>query len=464
MCLRRVGLGCLVLSLAAAAAAGEGGALASRIRRLAGELARPERSALAERELRSLCWHATRPGAEAERRLAAATLVALLEAEATPPAVKAGVVERLGAIGRAEAVPALARRLADRELREASRRALERNPSAEASRALRQGLATRDAGFRAALAQALGARRDAASVPLLVPLVDSPDEALRLAAVEALARIGDPTAIPALRAAMARRRVSPGARRRVGAAYVALAAAVATRGERRAAVQMYGDLLKGTAAERAAALLGLGRAGGAAALPALLEALDGDDRRLRGAAAQALAAVPGPEATKAVAARARKAEPALKATLLDVLAARGDPAGLGVALSAAGHAESAVRLAAIRAAGAMRSPAAAPRLIELVRYTAGAERAAAESALRRIPGKQVTLAIVEALAASEPDARRVLVRVLGARGDPDCLTPLRDAASDPDPAVRAEARRALSQLGHGEPDAPKPKPVEPRQP
>lgn len=149
---------------------------------------------------------------------------------------------------------------------------------------------------RASVGTVLGtplyAKESATTLPLLKPYLDDKDEGVRVATVEALGKIGDKAAIPALDVKMHKdtaqvRRVSIGA--------IALIAAPA--GE-----PMLTEALKNTEDDdesRTQAAVGLGKIATPTAIDTLLLALDDADLKLRSAASASLARAGRPTADQA---------------------------------------------------------------------------------------------------------------------------------------------------------------------
>lgn len=122
--------------------------------------------------------------------------------DAKPSAAAAEYVcAKLGLIGSAATVPALARLLGNPAVGHAARTALTALPGPEASRALRDSLPRLTGRERIGVLHSLGQRRDTASIPLLEPMLSSADSATADAAAYALCEIGGPEAARALLAA-----------------------------------------------------------------------------------------------------------------------------------------------------------------------------------------------------------------------------------------------------------------------
>jgi HEAT repeat protein len=135
----------------------------------------------------------------AARKALEARLTAVLESDVSRDA-KDFVCRMLRKIGSADAVPALARLLPDKELSHMARYALERIEDPAAGTALRDALPKVAGPLKAGVAGSLGARRDAAAVPALIHLLGDGDAATVAAAATALGEIATPEAANALTA------------------------------------------------------------------------------------------------------------------------------------------------------------------------------------------------------------------------------------------------------------------------
>ena len=127
-------------------------------------------------------------------------LIAILQSSAGP-AEKCAACQQLRIYGTVQSVPALAALLGQERVGHAARYALEDIPGPEAGAALRKALTKNSGLTKAGLINSLGWRRDADSVPLLVPLISDADVAIAKETASALGRIGGEKAIAALIAA-----------------------------------------------------------------------------------------------------------------------------------------------------------------------------------------------------------------------------------------------------------------------
>jgi len=407
----------------------------------------------AERTYRRICWRASRPGAEIERAAAAKAIVARLRPDLPEPALLC-LLEQLEHIGRDEAVEAVAKLLDARDpkppfIRERARRALLANPSPKAIEALRRALAkAKEPAWRVALINALGARRDKASVGTLIELARSREPAVRDAAIEALARIGDEAAAAVI--AQASQDAGPREWRTAIVAYLLLADNLLAAGDKATALEMYKSLLEAEGHIRCAALIGTGKAGGPAELKVLMAALNDPEPEIRGAATSALNLLPIETLRQATAQAAKTGSPETKVLLLGLLASRADAASLPTMTALASDPDERVRVAAYRAMAATGSAEAVRTLVGALARAKGKELKALADTLERMPGQATTDALVASLKKGSAAVKTQVIRVLASRKDPAAVAPLLVAAKDPDRTVRLEALKAIGSYAGAE--------------
>jgi len=400
----------------------------------------------AERTYRRICWRAARPGAEVERAAAAKEIAAKLRPDMPEPALLC-LLEQLEHIGRDEAVETLAELLDVRDpnppfLRERARRALLANPSPKALDALRRALAkAKEPAWQVGLINALGARRDKASVGTLIALARSKDRSVRDAAIEALARIGDKAAAAVI--AQASRDASPREWRTAIVAYLLLADNLLAAGDRAAALELYKSLLEAEGHIRCGALIGAGKAGGPTELRVLLAALNDPDREVRAAAASALDLLPLETIRKAAGDTLKGGSAATKVLLLGLLGKRRDSRSTPTVLAMASDPDEKVRIAAYRALVAIGDSRGVSALLAALERAKGAELKTIEDGLSWMGGQAVTKALVAALGKAQPATKTEIIRILAARKDPAAVPALLTAARDPEPTTRREALKAI---------------------
>lgn len=402
--------------------------------------------------LERLVFAAGRPGAEAERRGLALELAKHLGG-AEPVAVQLLLLGELERLGKGEVVPALAKLLApgnDAALREGARRALEANPHVNAKRELRKALQGAEGALRIGIVNSLGVRRDILATGDLISLAEDPQIELRLAVLDALASIGEISAVTVLEAAL--ETATDETRSRVQRAYLRLGDALVRNNERGAARRVYDRAMGFGLGEQAAALLGLAGAGLQSEVGRIAELLGAPDPVLRGAARDAAALMPGPAMTDAVLVElGKRSTPAARIELMSLLGHRGDERCAAMLRDLAISGDSLQeRIAALEAIGSLRSAdsleVALPAALDALELP-GDLAALAERTLASWPGDSVARELLRASSDGLPARRAASLRVLGRRREATALPVLLEAAHDPSGEVRLAALEALGSLG-----------------
>lgn len=204
---------------------------------------------------------------------------------------------------------------------------------------------------------------------------------------------------------------------------------------------------------RAAATKALGGLGTKDEVPLLAERAAAGSPVEKTAARQALIRLRSDEVNQAIVDAMEAADPAVRAALMEVAAARNATEALPGVLAGTGDTEASVRLAALNA---LRYLAAEERTAEVIDVLKAAqdetERAKAELALLGVcsRGRAACVdALVAGIESAEPASRIALVRALARAGGPKALEAVAARLEDDDEAVRDEAARMLS----GWPDA-----------
>jgi HEAT repeat protein len=263
--------------------------------------------------LHGLAVHVTRPGTDGRADLTR-EIAARLDLPRAKE-VKHFLIAALQTAGREESVPALAKLLDDPELAEPARAALIANPSREAVKALRDALPKAAGNLRIGILLALGLRGDVESVPALITETSSGEPAARLAALDALGRIGDPRGEPAIAGAI--EKMSGRDRLDAAHSYLRLGEALVRGGKRDEAAGVYRKLLERAEEDHlvCAALQGLRALGGAADVAKVAARLSSPDAAVRSLASRCLAGMPGDDVTRAIEEAARSARDDAKAAL-----------------------------------------------------------------------------------------------------------------------------------------------------
>lgn len=290
-------------------------------------------------------------------------------------------------------VPAAAALLGDAVQSHLARLALEAIPGPEASKALRDALATTSGALKAGVIGSIAVRRDLEAVPALAALLGDADPVVAQAAAAALARLATPEAADALKQALARTDISPVTRSVFCDGLLGCADALAADGKKDAALALYDQLLDAAdtpRTARCAALRGGALARGADAVPRLAAAMKGEDRHLFEAALRAAREIGGgAKVTKALAALLPEISAERKAAFIQLLGERGDGAGPAL-LAEAKTAPVPVQVAALRALTRIGHEPA----LDLVKDWLGSQdaelSAAAQESLKYFPGKGAT--------------------------------------------------------------------------
>ena len=374
-----------------------------------------------------------------------ADLIAILESGAAA-VQKCEACQKLRLVGTARAVPALAALLNDERVSQAARFALEALPGPEADAALREAL-DRTAGLlQAGVADSLGWRGDAAAVPLLAPLLTNSDAAVAQAAATALGRIGTAQALEALLAS--RPRIGAAARPALLEALLRCAERLLAEGRTAQAQVLYESLAQPDEpdAVRVAAHCGLIRCAGGDALARIQSALRGTDAAAQVAALQMAGEVQHPQATARFAGLLPQVPPTVQVALLALLRTRGDPAAFPAVQAAAGSPDPAVRTAALGALGELGDASTVPFLAEAAASREAAEQRAARQALESLHRGDMGGALVARLAGASPAVQAELVRALTTRQEKAAVPALLELARGRRPAERDSALRALESL------------------
>ncbi len=443
-------------------------------------------------------------------------------ASARTLAAKDAFCRGLAVAGSGAAAPALAAMLAKLDTAEMARYALERIPGAQAAARLRDALSRTSPPVRTGIVVSLGRRKDAASVPAIRLLLDAKDRQLAEAAAAALGHIGTPEAREALLAARPSAAVSAallavadaGTYLRLYSAagqseavriaaleglarvdhqqarpllYAALksdsvrlqAAAISELARiegtslanelpnvaERARVQILTALTESgrpgvrpvlvesaaseSEATRIAALIGLAKWGTAADVALLAgraASASGDEQS---AARAALGAIRGARCDDAIVQAIPGAGPQVKVELIRAVGERSIATAAEVLLTAASDTNRPVRVESIRALRETASPRQVPALLALLAKTAAEndrkelERTVA-SAIRRSKEASVGDVIGAYQGAANPDVRISLMNVLSSAGNAAALPLIRESLRDANADIRRAALNALS--------------------
>jgi HEAT repeat protein len=396
------------------------------------------------------------PGAGGKRAAVSRAICEVLKSE-QPAATRAVEMRMLGLVGGDEVVPTLVGLLADKDVADDARQALERIPGQAATMALLQALSAAPVERKPGFVNSLGRRCAAEAVPTLTALAAGPDEPVRIAALAALGRTGDPRALDAVTRSL----VSPDAANRVAAAdaLMLLAERRLAAGDGDAARRMCERVLRTDlpTGRRVAALSGIKAIGDPAALGTVLQSLGDRDPVFHNMAMGLIDQFAGANVVQIMKDAARTASPAAKAGLMLGLATRDDGTVAGTLLEGLFDPSDEVKAAAAAGLGIIKYQTAAPALWKLAETGAEpAKSAALSSAIILLDAQRAEAGATPPPAllaeynhalgiATEPAERNMALAGVAAYGDPSSLKLVEPLTLDA--ATRAAALRAYVAIG-----------------
>lgn len=384
-----------------------------------------------------------------ERPAIEARLIAVIETpEATMPG-KQFACQMLRLVGSRKCVPAVARLLTDEQLSHVARNILLGLNDPSADEALRGALGKTQGKVRIGMINTIGDRGGSGSLPVLVGLLSTGDEATVDATLSAIGKIGGAKAVDALD----RVKVPDALKPAWAQAYLRCADGLATPGGAAPggaarAQKMYRALLNGSypSQVRAGAFRAIVLAQKEQAVPMIVQTLGSNDKLMKRAALAAVISVPGHAATAALARQLGPLVPDARATLLAALGARGDAEGLTELVNRNATDQNAtIRQAALQALGRLGNASSVPVLVAALKDPANGGRAL--PALLALRGEGVAAALIKQVESGDAALRPDVLGVLADRQQIEALPVARKLAGDGDTKVREAAIKVLSGLG-----------------
>ena len=371
-------------------------------------------------------------------------LIAILQSSAGA-VEKCTTCQRLRIYGTAESVPALVALLGKERVGHAARYALEGIPGPEATAALRQALSKTSGLNKAGIINSLGWRRDAESVPLLVPLMSDTDAAIAKETASALGRIGGEKAVAVLIAA--RKHSNPMVRRAVLEALLGCAENRLSAGDNSGAVTLYGDLFRADipSAIRTAAWRGLVYASDKQRPGLVVEALIGNDKQLRLVAMKLVRETKDAQLIKACQQKWDSLDASAQVAVLDGHLQFGAE-GISTIRTASKSPHQQVRVAAWKALADLSDTSMIPDLAQAAAEGESPESQAARDTLARMDGQGVRDAILAYLKQAENTEKVELLLALGKRSDTEAVPMLLQYAKAPEENIRLGALESLRRL------------------
>ncbi len=360
------------------------------------------------------------------------------------PEDKAIACKQLAIHGTKEAVPELAKLLADPQLASWSRIALEAIPDPAADEALLKAAESSDGQLLVGTINSLGVRRTETAVDHLSTRLKDADAEVASAAAVALGRIGGDKATNTLRQSLAS---SPLAvRSAVAEGLILCAERLMADGKTFDAAAIYDEVRKADVPKprQLEATRGAILASETKGNPLLVEQLQSPDKALFYIGLSTSRELDGPEVAAALAAQLSGAAPDRAAALLTSIADRNNATLLPAVLAAAKSGEKQVRIAAVGVVGRSTDAAAVPVLLDIAADPDAELAAAAKQSLAGLAGEKINDALVARLPDANGKSLAALIEIIGQRRI--AATPaLVEATENSDATIRSAALVALGE-------------------
>lgn len=399
---------------------------------------------LAARKIAEAIVHTLSAKGDERRSSAVRALIKAINFD-LPVEAKRLATELLGYCGNDDAAIALANLLDDEALQEDARRALERIPGDASVKVLMDALPKAKGRFKAGLINSLGMKRATIAIDAIADALKDEDEAVRIAAIEALGRIPSVRSEPLLKTALAKSK-SDRERRIAIDSYLRLADGLVAAGETKTASEIYLWAYRdsGDVTARRGALIGLPKALGAQAVGILVEALKSEDTQLRLIAMSSLVELQGAEITQALCNELKAADGEVRVLLIRLLGRRGDKAATESLIELLKVDDEALQIAIANALSQLKDERAIQPLVQLCMRGGNIASAASMALSVMTETKMAAEAILQALPNAKGDAKAQLLIALGYHKTDESTKALIEAAKDPEEGIAIAALRALS--------------------
>jgi HEAT repeat protein len=363
---------------------------------------------------------------------------------------KALACKHLAIYGTADAVPALAALLPDKELASWARIALEAIPDPAADDALRDALNRVEGKLLIGVINSIGVRRDAKAIEPLAQKLKDNDPAVASAAAVSLGKIGGEQAAQALQPSLTAG--PPPVRSAAAEGLVLIAERFLADGNREVATKLYdtvrqvADLPKQRIQEATRGAILARHADG---IPLLIEQLKSPDKDSFAIALRTARELVGGDVTEAIVAELGKSPPERQSLMILALADRKDAKEkvLPVVMSALEKGAPNVRVMAATVLETLGDASSVPALVDAAASDNAELAQAAKTSLGRMVGKEVDANLFTRLQQSSGRMRQVLIELAEQRRLEGALPVFLHSAQDNDPAVRNTALVAIGTIG-----------------
>jgi HEAT repeat protein len=370
-------------------------------------------------------------------------LLAVLRSDA-PKAEQAITCKLLAIYGSSAAVPDLAKLLPDEQLASWARIALEAIPGPEADEALRQATASLQGRLLIGTLNSIGVRRDPLAVETLATHLQNSDAEVASAAAVALGRIGSADATRLLRESLAT--APEGVRSAVAEGCVLCAERLLADGNADEAAALYDEVRAADVPKQRileatrGAILARQQDG----VPLLLEQFRSPDKSRFQLALSTAREFPGDQIDQALSDELARATPERAALLIQAMADREQTVQLASIVKAAEQGPQPVRMAAIGALGRVGDASCLATLLQVGLEPDADLAQAAKAALAELQDEAVNEQIVARLSDAQGAMYPLLIELVGQRRI-DATSELLKALDHSDSAVRTAALSALGE-------------------
>lgn len=374
---------------------------------------------------------------------AAQTEAELIEQlRSAPPQGKAMACKQLSIYGSAAAVPELAKLLSDEKLASWARIALEAIPDPVADKALVDASKNLQGKLLVGVINSIGARQSAEGVEPLVQRLGDKDLEVAASAAVALGKIGGEQATKVLRDAIATSDAK--VRSAVAEGCVLCAEKLLAEGNNGEAAELYEIVRKANVPKQRKldATRGAIIARGEQGIPLLVELLNSNDETLFRMGLSTARELAGKGVVGALSEQLASAEPERASLIVYAIGDRPDVALTPSIIKAASTGDKAVRLAAIRLVGRLGNASVVPALLEIAGESDAELSETAKKSLAGLAGKEVDRELATRLSQAKGKSLATLIELVGQRRI-EATPELVKALGNSDASIRKAAYAAL---------------------
>ena len=368
-------------------------------------------------------------------------LLAILNSDA-PPAEKSDAFRELARVGTREAVPVLAPLLADEQLSDMARFALEPIADPAVDEALREALGKLKGRLLVGVISSIGVRKDPAAMAPLGKLLTDPDPIVMQAAARTLGNFGG-AAVPLLEGVL---ETTSGANQHAVCEGLLRSAEAASGDDAAAIHEKLRSLPDLPQHLRVAILRGSIRSAGSKGLPLLVEAIRTESDVPVVDAIGISMELPGPEVTQALIGELAAATEPKQILLLQALGSRGDASAAPALAPLAQSGSIERRIAALQSILQLASPETLQTLAALVADPEAAISSAALAGLIGFPGPEADTMLLSLLDSATPKVRIASIHAIGERRMSAAIPVLSREAGSTDADVAKASLKVLRAL------------------